>query len=108
MCAKKGYALKFVDMRFGITHGMSNHHETVQTCLRGIDHSDIFIGFFGARYGSSTLLRKKLSSGTVVGMVINNSIQVPYGVISDKITQFEMGNRTVLTFNDDVERESIR
>eukprot|EP01042_Synura_sphagnicola_P036826 gene36826-biopygen29163 len=32
---------------------MSGKHETVRTCLSAIDKSDIFLGYFGARYGSS-------------------------------------------------------
>eukprot|EP01042_Synura_sphagnicola_P036287 gene36287-biopygen408 len=40
-------------MRWGITDEMSGRHETVRTCLSAIDKSDIFLGYFGARYGSS-------------------------------------------------------
>eukprot|EP01042_Synura_sphagnicola_P036425 gene36425-biopygen5042 len=40
-------------MRWGITDEMSGKHETVRTCLSAIDKSDIFLGYFGARYGSS-------------------------------------------------------
>ena len=53
LCGSKGIHVTVVDMRWGITDEMSVRHETVRTCLSAIDQSDIFLGYFGARYGSS-------------------------------------------------------
>ena len=53
-------------MRFGITAEMGSNSQTVLTCMRGCDDADIFIGFFGARYGSSTLVRKHVGGGIVL------------------------------------------
>jgi len=53
LCASKNIHISVVDMRWGITDDMSGNHETVRTCLSAIDKCDIFLGYFGARYGSS-------------------------------------------------------
>eukprot|EP01042_Synura_sphagnicola_P036480 gene36480-biopygen6991 len=53
LCGSKSIHLSVVDLRWGITSEMSNSHQTVLTCLSAIDKSDIFLGYFGARYGSS-------------------------------------------------------
>eukprot|EP01038_Epipyxis_sp_PR26KG_P013624 gene13624-18282_t len=66
ICAKRGHLLTFVDMRFGITSEMGNNNQTVITCMRGIDEADIVLGFYGARYGSSTLIRKCLEQGYIL------------------------------------------
>lgn len=75
LCAKKGFLLKFVDMRFGITREVADNHETVMTCLRGLDEADVFLGFFGARYGTSTLNRKVLATGVVKEAINEISIR---------------------------------
>ena len=56
MCQEKGVYLSVIDMRFGITDTMSKENKTILACLRAIDRSDIFLGYFGARYGSSILV----------------------------------------------------
>ena len=53
LCGSRSIHVSVVDMRWGITDEMSRKHETVRTCLSAIDKSDIFLGYFGARYGSS-------------------------------------------------------
>ena len=56
LCERKGVALNVVDMRWGITDELSSSNKTIRTCLQALDDSDIFIGYFGARYGSSNLI----------------------------------------------------
>ena len=36
-----------VDMRWGITTELSDNNQTINICLREIDRSDVFIGFYG-------------------------------------------------------------
>jgi hypothetical protein len=55
MCDSKGIFLSVVDMRWGITDELSRSSKTIGTCLQAIDDTTIFIGYFGARYGSSNL-----------------------------------------------------
>jgi hypothetical protein len=42
---------------------MSRENKTLLTCLQALDKSDIFIGYMGARYGSSNLVCKPSSPG---------------------------------------------
>ena len=53
LCKSKQVYLSIVDMRWGITEEMGNQNLTVLACLRALDRSDLFLGYFGARYGSS-------------------------------------------------------
>jgi len=55
LCENKGVRLHFVDLRWGITRTMSEKYQTVKTCLDAIRGSDIFVGFYGQRYGASIL-----------------------------------------------------
>ena len=43
----KGIQFVPVDMRWGITTEQSSSAQTVNICLREIDRSDMFVGFFG-------------------------------------------------------------
>ncbi|XP_077991343.1 TPR repeat-containing protein DDB_G0287407-like [Glandiceps talaboti] len=51
MCSKAGYEFVPVDLRWGITSEKTSNAGTVEVCLREIDRSDLFVGFFGQRYG---------------------------------------------------------
>jgi len=55
-CQDKGIWLSIVDMRWGITDQMGKDNKTILACLNAMDKSDVVLGYFGARYGSSTLL----------------------------------------------------
>ncbi|GFS15505.1 peptidase inhibitor 16 [Elysia marginata] len=50
-CNVRGVQFVPVDMRWGITSEASDNAQVVNIVLREIDRSDIFIGFFGQRYG---------------------------------------------------------
>ncbi|RUS83651.1 hypothetical protein EGW08_008619 [Elysia chlorotica] len=50
-CNIRGIQFVPVDMRWGITTEAADNAQVVNICLREIDRSDIFIGFFGQRYG---------------------------------------------------------
>ncbi|KAK7481177.1 hypothetical protein BaRGS_00027610 [Batillaria attramentaria] len=50
-CAEMGLQFVAVDMRWGITTEASDNAQTVNICLREIDRSDMFVCFFGQRYG---------------------------------------------------------
>ncbi|KAK3780654.1 hypothetical protein RRG08_028102 [Elysia crispata] len=50
-CNIRGIQFVPVDMRWGITSEAADNAQVVNICLREIDRSDIFIGFFGQRYG---------------------------------------------------------
>eukprot|EP01042_Synura_sphagnicola_P036382 gene36382-biopygen3850 len=63
LCGSRSIHVSVVDMRWGITDEMSGKHETVRTCLSAIDKSDIFLGYFGARYGSSNYSTVKRPDG---------------------------------------------
>jgi hypothetical protein len=52
MCEPKGVFLKTCDLRWGITDEQQSGNQTLHICLKEIDMSDIFVGFFGERYGS--------------------------------------------------------
>ena len=56
LCESRGVFLDVVDMRWGITDELGRQNKTVGICLEGIDDADIFVGYFGARYGSSNLI----------------------------------------------------
>ena len=49
---ESGVRVKMFDMRWGITVEQSNNHETLKICMNGVVECNIFIGFYGARYGS--------------------------------------------------------
>ena len=59
ICQNKGIFLSVVDMRWGISDKLSHDSKTVFTCLTSIDKSDIFIGYFAARYGTCTKTENK-------------------------------------------------
>ena len=42
-----------VDLRWGITTEQAHANETLRICLHEIDDCDIFVGFYGNRYGTS-------------------------------------------------------
>lgn len=47
LCNAQGVQFIPVDMRWGISHELSTNAKTIEICLREIDRSDIFVGFFG-------------------------------------------------------------
>ncbi|XP_045167540.2 TPR repeat-containing protein DDB_G0287407-like [Mercenaria mercenaria] len=51
LCNSYGLQFAAVDMRWGITSESSDNAQVISICLREIDRSDMFIGFFGQRYG---------------------------------------------------------
>jgi hypothetical protein len=51
----RGVTLTFIDLRWGITSAASKNHLTVKTCLEAARDSDIFVGCYGQRYGTSML-----------------------------------------------------
>jgi GTPase SAR1 family protein len=55
MCERRGVTLTFIDLRWGITSAASKNHLTVKTCLEAARDSDIFVGCYGQRYGTSML-----------------------------------------------------
>ena len=50
LCQSKGLQFRAVDMRWGITTEASDSAQVISICLREIDRSDIFVGFFGQVY----------------------------------------------------------
>ncbi|KAL8596645.1 hypothetical protein ACOMHN_051974 [Nucella lapillus] len=51
LCQARGVQLVAVDMRWGITEVAAMDRQVVNICLREIDRSDIFVGFYAQRYG---------------------------------------------------------
>ncbi|KAK3592936.1 hypothetical protein CHS0354_011736 [Potamilus streckersoni] len=51
LCNSKGLQFVAVDMRWGITAESSENAQVINICLRELDRSDMFVGFFGQRYG---------------------------------------------------------
>ncbi|XP_005108051.2 TPR repeat-containing protein DDB_G0287407, partial [Aplysia californica] len=51
LCQGRGVQFVAVDMRWGITEEAATDAQVVSICLREVDRSDIFIGFYGQRYG---------------------------------------------------------
>ncbi|XP_076111481.1 TPR repeat-containing protein DDB_G0287407-like isoform X2 [Mytilus galloprovincialis] len=51
LCSLHGIQFVAVDMRWGITSEASSSAQVINICLRELDRSDIFVGFFGQRYG---------------------------------------------------------
>eukprot|EP00658_Telonema_sp_P-2_P043212 TRINITY_DN31158_c0_g1_i1.p1 TRINITY_DN31158_c0_g1~~TRINITY_DN31158_c0_g1_i1.p1 ORF type:complete len:301 (+),score=85.84 TRINITY_DN31158_c0_g1_i1:113-1015(+) len=49
----RGVQLAVVDLRWGITAEQANASLVIPLCLKEIDRSDVFVGFLGARYGTS-------------------------------------------------------
>ena len=47
LCNAKGLQFRAVDMRWGITSEASDSNQVGSICLREIDRSDLFVGFFG-------------------------------------------------------------
>lgn len=47
LCNSYGLQFAAVDMRWGITAESSDKAQVISICLREIDRSDMFIGFFG-------------------------------------------------------------
>ncbi|XP_070581459.1 TPR repeat-containing protein DDB_G0287407-like [Ptychodera flava] len=50
-CSKAGYEFVPVDLRWGITTEKTSNAVTLEVCLREVERSDVFVGFFGQRYG---------------------------------------------------------
>uniref|UniRef100_K1QLA2 Peptidase inhibitor 16 n=1 Tax=Magallana gigas TaxID=29159 RepID=K1QLA2_MAGGI len=50
-CSLYGVNFVAVDMRWGITSEASSNSKVINICLRELDRSDFFAGFFGQRYG---------------------------------------------------------
>ncbi|XP_022344302.2 TPR repeat-containing protein DDB_G0287407-like [Crassostrea virginica] len=50
-CNQYGVHFVAVDMRWGITSEASSNSQVINICLREVDRSDFFAGFFGQRYG---------------------------------------------------------
>ncbi|XP_060081053.1 TPR repeat-containing protein DDB_G0287407-like [Ylistrum balloti] len=51
ICNSRGVQFVAVDMRWGITSEASASAQVINICLKELDRSDMFIGFFGQRYG---------------------------------------------------------
>ena len=47
LCNERGVEFVPVDMRWGITEESAQNGQVLNICLREIDRSDIFVGFFG-------------------------------------------------------------
>lgn len=47
LCNSKGIQFVAVDMRWGITAEASSNAQVIKICLRELDRSDLFVGFFG-------------------------------------------------------------
>lgn len=47
LCSLHGIQFVAVDMRWGITSEASSSAQVINICLRELDRSDIFVGFFG-------------------------------------------------------------
>lgn len=47
LCNSKGIQLVAVDMRWGITTEMTASAQVIRICLRELDRSDLFVGFYG-------------------------------------------------------------
>ncbi|XP_076442527.1 uncharacterized protein LOC143281281 [Babylonia areolata] len=50
-CAEMGLQFVTVDMRWGISVESAQEAQTVNICLKEIDRCDMFVNFFGQRYG---------------------------------------------------------
>jgi hypothetical protein len=46
-CNAKGIQFVAVDMRWGITSQAADQAQVINICLREVDRSDLFVGFFG-------------------------------------------------------------
>ncbi|OWF34800.1 hypothetical protein KP79_PYT14199 [Mizuhopecten yessoensis] len=51
ICNSRGVQFVAIDMRWGITSESSATAQVINICLKELDRSDMFIGFFGQRYG---------------------------------------------------------
>ncbi|ESO87647.1 hypothetical protein LOTGIDRAFT_166228 [Lottia gigantea] len=51
LCNSHGVQFVPVDMRWGITKEAGENAQVINICLRELDRSDMFVGFFGQRYG---------------------------------------------------------
>lgn len=51
ICQKYGYDFIPIDLRWGITKEAAENAKVLWLCLREIERSDIFVGFYGMRYG---------------------------------------------------------
>ena len=47
ICSSRGIQFVAVDMRWGITSEASSNAQVINICLRELDRSDMFVGFFG-------------------------------------------------------------
>ena len=56
LCASRGVQMHLVDMRWGITEEAGKLAQTALICLKELDRSDIFVGFFGQVVSSTVAL----------------------------------------------------
>ena len=52
-CESRGVHFRAVDLRWGITQEAAENAQVINICLNEINRSDIFVGFYGQRYGWS-------------------------------------------------------
>eukprot|EP01147_Barroeca_monosierra_P008204 gene8204-808_t len=60
LCEAVGLTFVPIDLRWGITEQDAQNALVLQLCLREIERSDIFIGFYGSRYGWHDTTRDEL------------------------------------------------
>ncbi|GFN83092.1 tetratricopeptide repeat protein [Plakobranchus ocellatus] len=113
-CNVRGVQFVPVDMRWGITTEAADNAQVVNICLREIDRSDIFIGFFGQRYGWHGLTDELLQQN------IDNAVgRYPFlDKVRDKsVTEFEFMHGhlnhpgqlpVVICFRDKAYDDSVR
>lgn len=54
MCVERDLSFSYVDLRWGVTATQAESATALLRCLRELDSCNLFIGFYGERYGWST------------------------------------------------------
>jgi hypothetical protein len=54
MCVERDLSFSYVDLRWGVTSNQAESATALLRCLRELDSCNLFVGFYGERYGWST------------------------------------------------------
>eukprot|EP00297_Palpitomonas_bilix_P001732 CAMPEP_0113893478 /NCGR_PEP_ID=MMETSP0780_2-20120614/16113_1 /TAXON_ID=652834 /ORGANISM="Palpitomonas bilix" /LENGTH=998 /DNA_ID=CAMNT_0000883769 /DNA_START=58 /DNA_END=3054 /DNA_ORIENTATION=+ /assembly_acc=CAM_ASM_000599 len=57
LCEEKSVTLTFVDLRWGISEKQAQESLILKICLQAVERAQVFVGMYGARYGSSLLVK---------------------------------------------------
>ena len=95
-CNARGLQFVPVDMRWGITSELSDSAQTIKICLKEIDRSDMFVGFFGQvrseddDFREDKLLKQRLDPNALLqNMIVSKMMHIALTLIYFGLVRME-------------------